>query len=488
MQSKTLNILFVEDSEDDFQLVLRELQKGGLTIAAERVEDIESLKVALEMTTWDIVISDYALPGFTGLSALKIIKHKNPNIPVVVVSGSIGEEIAVEAMKAVAQDYVMKDNLKRLTPAVIRELQESESRKKAKIAEAAFEASEGRLRTLFATAEDGIFIKNKDLVYTQVNSAFAKFLHRPPDKIIGKTDLELFVKEEAEYIRQIDRRVLQGETIKEDYSNPVRETVRTYHIIKVPLRDKSDNISGICGFARDITDRKQAIMAIQKSEERYRSLFEEVPISLWEEDFSEIKKHLDKLKAKGIHDFCSYFDAHPEEVKYLESLTRIVYINKATIQMFEARSKKDLINNMSLIKTEESTERFKKELLALIGGKTRFTVEGVSQTISGKKLYIYIKLNIAPGYEKTWERILISVNNLTEREKMTRAIKESEKQFRAIFEDAPLMINSFDKSGLCQLWNKECARITGLTMEDVCQKGTILPQFYPDAKERERAI
>ena len=488
MQSKTLNILFVEDSEDDFQLVLRELQKGGLTVAAERVEDIESLKAALETTKWDIVITDYALPGFTGLSALQIIKHKNPDIPVVVVSGSIGEEIAVAAMKAGAQDYVMKDNLKRLTPAVVRELQEFESRKKVKSAEAAFEASEERLRTLFETAEDGIFIKNRNLVYTQVNSAFAKFLHRPANQIIGKTDLELFAKEEGDYIRRIDGRVLQGETIKEDYSNPVQETVRSYHIIKVPLRDKSDNIIGICGFARDITNRKQATAALQESEERYRSLFEEVPISLWEEDFSETKKHLDKLKAKGIDDFGSYFDTHSEEVKYLESLTRIVYINRATIQMFEARSKEELLNNMSRIKTEESTRRFKKEILTLIGGKTSFKVEGVSQTITGKKLYIDVKLNIAPGYEKTWERILISVNNLTEREKMTRAIKESEKQFRAIFEDAPLMINSFDKSGTCQLWNKECTRITGLTMEDVRQKSSILLQFYPDAEERTKAI
>jgi len=121
---KPLRVLIVEDSENDAELLLRELRRGGYAPEFERVETPEGLDEALSRESWDIIISDYAMPRFNGLHALKLTLEKGIDIPFIIVSGSIGEDVAVAAMKAGAHDYLMKNNLARLLPAIERELRE----------------------------------------------------------------------------------------------------------------------------------------------------------------------------------------------------------------------------------------------------------------------------------------------------------------------------------------------------------------------------
>ena len=127
--NKPLRVLLVEDSEDDAVLLTRELQKGGYKPTIERVDTPEAMKKALTDQKWDIVISDYVMPKFSGLDALKILQKTEHDLPFIIVSGKIGEETAVEVMRAGAHDYIMKNNLKRLCPAIERELADVEIRK-----------------------------------------------------------------------------------------------------------------------------------------------------------------------------------------------------------------------------------------------------------------------------------------------------------------------------------------------------------------------
>ncbi len=133
--NKQLRVLLVEDSEDDAVLVTRELKKSGHKLVIERVETPEDMERALLEKTWDLIISDYILPRFSGLNALKLLKKSCIDLPFIVVSGKIGEDTAVEAMRAGAHDYIMKDNLTRLNPAVKRELEEVKVRQERKDAE-----------------------------------------------------------------------------------------------------------------------------------------------------------------------------------------------------------------------------------------------------------------------------------------------------------------------------------------------------------------
>ena len=114
----SLRVLIVEDSEDDTMLLVRQLKQGGYDPMYDRVESPPELIAALEREPWDIVVSDYSMPRFSGLDALKIVKRNRPMMPFIIVSGTIGEDTAVAAMRAGAQDYIMKSNLKRLAPAV----------------------------------------------------------------------------------------------------------------------------------------------------------------------------------------------------------------------------------------------------------------------------------------------------------------------------------------------------------------------------------
>ena len=145
---KKIKVLLVEDSENDAILIKRELTKGGFSPEIERVETAESMKKQLNKPNWDIVISDYVLPQFNGLKALKLLKESSHHIPFILFSGKIGEDTAVEAMKKGADDYIMKDNIKKLSPAVNRELEDYTYKREQKKAEAEIEKYHNKLEKI----------------------------------------------------------------------------------------------------------------------------------------------------------------------------------------------------------------------------------------------------------------------------------------------------------------------------------------------------
>jgi DNA-binding NtrC family response regulator len=147
--SRPLKLVIIEDSPDDTELLLRELKASGFEPEHERVEEAGSLIAALARRSWDLVISDWSMPRLRGRDALAIVRAAQPDLPFIIVSGTVGEHNAVEAMRAGAQDYVLKGNLSRLPPAVERELRESEVRASHRRAQRALRENEARYRVLF---------------------------------------------------------------------------------------------------------------------------------------------------------------------------------------------------------------------------------------------------------------------------------------------------------------------------------------------------
>lgn len=137
MMSASLRALMIDDSEDDVILISRQINSGGYSLTHERIDSRETMERALEYWTWDVVISDYVIPGFGGLEALKVLRESGQDLPFIIVSGKIGEDIAVGAMKAGAHDYILKDNLARLVPAIERELKDAETRRQRRLADEA---------------------------------------------------------------------------------------------------------------------------------------------------------------------------------------------------------------------------------------------------------------------------------------------------------------------------------------------------------------
>ena len=145
---RLLRILLIEDSEEDAELLLAEIRRGGFEPQHTRVETREAMEAALTGSEWDIVISDYTLPQFSGLGALTLSREYDPDLPFIISSGNIGEEIAVEAMRAGAHDYVMKNNPSRLIPAIERELREFVVRRTVRQAQRELQENEARLHAL----------------------------------------------------------------------------------------------------------------------------------------------------------------------------------------------------------------------------------------------------------------------------------------------------------------------------------------------------
>ena len=143
---KQLRALVIEDSEIDALLLIEQLKAGGYALETQRVDNADELNAALAGKPWDIIFSDHNMPNFSSTAALQIVRAKNPDVPFLIVSGTIGEEVAVAAMRAGAQDYLMKGNMARLVAAVERELQDAIERRARKAAERTLLAQEEEFR------------------------------------------------------------------------------------------------------------------------------------------------------------------------------------------------------------------------------------------------------------------------------------------------------------------------------------------------------
>jgi len=254
---KMLRVLIIEDSESDADLMVRQLKKGGYDVDFERIESEDEMKEALDLLSWDVIISDYKLPQFNAPAALAFLQQSGLDIPFIVISGTIGEETAVELMKAGAHDYLMKDRLARLAPAVQRELDEAQVRRERRQAELALRESEERYRTLSEAAHDMIFIIDKDDNVEYVNTSGAGLFHRQPDQIIGKKRSMLFVSDTAdEQLRWLQNVFATGNA---NYGEMTIEQAGQRIWLGtwlVPMRDEANRVTAVMGVSRDITNQK----------------------------------------------------------------------------------------------------------------------------------------------------------------------------------------------------------------------------------------
>lgn len=272
--SKPLCILIIEDSEDDAVLLLRELRRGGHEPVFERVETAESMKSALQQKQWDIVISDYVLPQFSGPAALKILRESGIDLPFIIVSGNIGEDIAVEAMKSGAHDYILKGNLKRLIPAVERELRDAELRREScRLKE--IKKEKEFIDAVLNNIEMLVIVLDQTGKILSFNRAFEILTSYSFFEVKDRPFWDIFLTaDEVETIKTLfsELRAGMAPNRHKNYwltkSGSRRFIEWTYSVIK----DVEGSVKYIIGTGIDATNRKQAEEALwQATEELQRS-------------------------------------------------------------------------------------------------------------------------------------------------------------------------------------------------------------------------
>ncbi|MEN6520438.1 MAG: SpoIIE family protein phosphatase [Armatimonadota bacterium] len=273
--STPLRLMIVEDSEDDALLVIDALRSSGYDLVWQRVETREEMVSALETKGWDVIISDYRLPNFSGLDALKLVCARDPDIPFIIISGQITEDTAVAAMRAGAHDYVLKDNLVRLVPAVERELRDAEFRRRQKFTEEIF-------AKVFRSAPVMISISDLETgQFADINETFERLIGYSRDELIGKTswDIDMWYdpSERAELVQELDR---QGSVRNYEARFRTKSGQPLIGLLSGDIISLHGRRSMLIAIT-DITERKKVEDVLDAERRRLQAVLDALPVGVF---------------------------------------------------------------------------------------------------------------------------------------------------------------------------------------------------------------
>jgi len=443
---KPIKILHLEDDPLDAELIQTTLDSAGSLCEITRVQTSQEFREALHMGGFNLVLADFNLPDYDGMSAMRFVREHYPELPFIFVSGIMGEDAAIQALTEGATDYVLKQKLSRLAPAVRRALQDAENRAERKRTEAALSRSEEQFRSMVTAMDEGVVFHNKSGEITAANPA--------AEKILGLTAAELIKLTSKNRVRDAESIYEDGLLFPEKL-HPAMVTLRTgkpqsnvtmgihkpdktlvwVSINSRPLiaLGKSKPYAVVTTF-RDITERKRAEDALRKNQERYRSLFEDSPIAIWVEDFSAVKAQFDQLRQSGVTDFRAYWKKHPEDIRMLAGSIKLLDINQIGVKLLGAENKEQAFRNLPSYFTEESMKVFEEEMIALAEGKARFQSEVPELNIRGEPILLDLSLVVQPGHEETLSRVVVSFIDITARKQAEQALRENEERYRRLTE------------------------------------------------------
>lgn len=413
---KKLRVLNVEDLEDDSALLLRHLRINGYDVQSKRVDTVEDMKDALAEQEWDIIISDFQMPYLNGLIALQVLKESKLDIPFIVISGTIGEEVAVKAMIAGVNDYLMKDNLARLVPAIERELNEAANRKARREAEQNLKESEKRLQLALSAGRLGVWEWNMptDKVYWSPECFEILNVEKIEQTLQGF--LNLIHPEDVEFVMNSTKNAVENKTFfvaEFRIINSLGETrwvansgQTEYGQDGTPLR--------LIGTVKDITERKEAESAIRDSEEKFRALVQATTQYVWTAD--------PNLNA----------DEFP------------VWWTGLTGQTLDKADKWGWIKTLHPEDRENTKESWNKAIIE----KTPFSIAFRLLTKSGN--YRYFAVRGVPMFnpDGNISRWIGAMYDITERKRSEEDLRQSEQRFRSLISASAQIVWTADPNGV----------------------------------------
>ncbi len=282
------------------------------------------------------------------------------------------------------------------------------------IAEEALKESEEKHRTLVQSLNDTIFVLNKDDVFVEFYPSSSMELPAKPNRFMGRNINEILPPVAAEKLSQLSAEVRKtGKHTSTEYSMPAGDE-RHWFSCGIDLHQDGESTVFVIV---NITETKKTEQAFKESESSHRSIFENSPVSIWIEDFSEVRRYVDNLRASGIKDINEFFLENPDEVTKCTKLVKLIDVNQATIDLHNVRSKAHVLGNLGDIILEDALDMFREEIVAITGGKQYFAKEATMLNLSGETKHLLVQLIVPPDYEESLSRVLVFMEDLTERAK-----------------------------------------------------------------------
>ncbi|MGA9110929.1 MAG: PAS domain S-box protein [Smithella sp.] len=445
-----LRLLIIEDSKSDVALEVRQLEAGGYRVTYEVAETAAEMKAALIKQSFDIVISDHSLPQFDATGALAMLKQSGLDIPFIIVSGAIGEETAVALMKAGAHDYVMKDKLSRLCPAIARELKDAEVRARRKQAESArltslkaLLESQERYKALFDCSLNLIYVMNFDGKFIDANKAALDLLGYKREEI-RSVNVNSLVDE--------DQLPLVLETIREIIKTGIQTDLHEIRLRNKDGREIYVEAQGsivmskgkpvaIQVIARDITEHKRADELLKKSESKYR------------------------LLADNIHDVIFVMDMDLK-YSYLSPSVKLLrgYEPEEAMKQTPAQTVTPSSLNLALGILSEIMELEKSEHRDINVSRT-FQVEMSRK--DGTTVWTEVKASLIRDQNQRAIGIMGVTRDITDRKRMEDTLRQSEERYRTILEDIQEGYFEVDFAGNFTFFNNSLCQFLGYTKEEL---------------------
>ena len=391
-----LHLLLVEDSEDDAFLLLRHIRKAGYELVYERVQTAEDLKTALETQHWDLIISDHAMPNFTGMEALEVLQATGQDIPFIMVSGAVGEERAVQIMKAGASDYVMKDNLSRLMPAVERELRDAQNRRERKAAEAQIY----KLSSALAQSASLVMILDTENKIEFVNETFSRITGYSAAEVFGKKGEILESGMHAQgYYDELRSNMAEGKDWRGEILNRKKDGSHYWAYLTVSaIRNEKGAISHFLSIQEDITERKRLESELQRYTEQLEQMVEERTFQL-----RVAKEQLEAI-----------LENSSDAIALALSSGDILTANPAFTELFGKRVKRSIEEIIHLFSDEKQTTAFAKAILAVLHDRSSERTQVSIQIDAESKIDLDLAFAPVETEDGTGvEAVIISARDIT---------------------------------------------------------------------------
>lgn len=416
--SQPRRILIVEDSPDDAELSVRALRRGGCDLTYQRVDTPDAMRSALQGSTWDLVIADYSMPHFNGLAALKMLRDTGLDLPFILVSGKVGEEVAVEAMRCGADDYVLKSNLARLPLAVERELRDYEVRIERNRAEA-------RYRSLVDRVPVGLFRISPAGDILEFNPALIDMLGFQDGDSLKKADVaELWLRPQE---RARFEAVIEREGVVKNFEMEMRRRDGSVIWCEQSARavyDAAGKVGHWEGVLVDVTSRKLAEEEANRARDRVRDLALET--ARLRSDFLASMSHEIRTPLTGIigtGELLSRFDLTPEQRR----LTEIIRSSGELLLTIV----NDILDFSKLADGKVVLEKLDFDLLEMTEGLVDSFA--AAARAKGIELAMYVDLKMTTGLLGDQGRLRQVLNNLvanaikfTEHGEVTVRVTETE--------------------------------------------------------------